>query len=211
VMEIPDDRPLPATAFERQRVLVSEAAQLESRGRLRNRGALAAIVTAAIFGALLVAPIGIGSGLLDLIRDPSLPSEASFRPSVEERHAGQTWTAGLATNGPETCVELRSPSGQRSGSCYSASDLTVLGPIRAYSGGIGDVRFLYGTAAPTVKTLKVVRSDCSVQTLDVAPDGVFLSIDSSSAPSPFALRGYDAAGSLVNSNVLHGSGPSGSC
>ena len=117
-----------------------------------------------------------------------VPDPASFRPSVEQRHAGQTWTAGLAANGRETCVELRSPSGQRSGSCYTASDLTVLGPIRAYSGGIGDVRFLYGTAAPTVKTIKLVRADCSVQTLDVAADGVFLSIDSPSAASPDAER-----------------------
>jgi hypothetical protein len=50
------------------------------------------------------------------------------------------------------------------------------------------VRFLYGTAAPTVKTIKLVRADCSVQTLDVAADGVFLSIDSPSAASPDAER-----------------------
>jgi hypothetical protein len=211
MMEIPDDRPLPRAVFERQRVLVSEAVQLESRGRSRNRGALAAVATATVFGALLVAPLGIGSALLDLIRDPSVPSETSFRPSVEERHAGQTWTAGLATNGPETCVELRSPSGQRSGSCYSASDLAILGPIRAYNGGMRDVRFLYGTVDSSVKSLKLVLADCSVQTLDVAPNGVFLSIDSSSAPAPFAVRGYDAEGSLVSSKVLHGSSPSGSC
>jgi hypothetical protein len=144
-----------------------------------------------------------------------VPEAASFRPSVEERHAGQTWTAGLATNGPETCVELRSPSGQRSGSCYSASDLAVLGPIRAYSGGIGDVRFLYGTAAPTVKTLKLVRSDCSVQTLDVAPNGVFLNIDASSAASPYKVSALAPSGDLIASTVLRGRGvgspPSGAC
>jgi hypothetical protein len=40
-----------------------------------------------------------------------VPDAASFRPSVQDRYAGQTWLAGLSTNGPETCVELRFPGG----------------------------------------------------------------------------------------------------
>jgi hypothetical protein len=211
MMDIPDNLPLPRAAFERQRVVVREAAKLESRGRRRNRRALVAVATATVFAALLVAPFGIGSSLLDLVRDPSVPSETSFRSSVEERYAGQTWSAGLSTNGPETCVELRSPRGQRSASCYAPSDLAILGPIRAYNGGMGEVRFVYGTVDDSMKTLKLVGSDCSVKTLNVASNGVFLSIESPSAPAPFAVRGYDAEGSLVGSKVFHGASTGGSC
>lgn len=144
-----------------------------------------------------------------------VPDAASFRPSVQDRYAGQTWLAGLSTNGPETCVELRFPGGQRSASCYAPSDLAILGQIRAYTGGLGDVRFLYGTAAPTVETIKLVRADCSVQTLDVAGNGVFLSIYSPSAPAPHKVSGIAVSGDVIASQVLLGRGvgspASGAC
>lgn len=163
-------------------------------------------VIAALAG--VIAGVGIARS-----NDPSPPRpsgagiEGSFRPSAEQIYAGKAWTAGVVhRRADESCVEMRTPSGQRSRTCVPTSKVVELGPIRAYSGGVGDIRFLYGAVAPTVKSLTLVRSDCSARELEVSSDGVFLRIDSSAVASPYKLRAFDVVGSAVSSKVLMGRG-----
>lgn len=212
---IPDEIPLPKDAFERQRALIGAytGGQLPLDRRSRNKSALVAVAATALLAVLLVAPaFGIGSHVWDLIGRPSPPTHSSFRASVEQLHAGKTWSAGLATNAlGESCVEMRSPRGQQSATCVPNSKLGELGPIRAYSGGIGDVQFLYGAVAPSVKRLTLVRSDCSTHGLELSSDGVFLRIDHSDISSPYKLKAFDSAGIPISSKVLVGRASSGAC
>jgi hypothetical protein len=75
-MEIPREFALPEDAFARQRSLVETHVVRRRVPRSRRRGLSAAVVAAALLGALLVTPaFGLGDRLLDLFEHPPAPPE----------------------------------------------------------------------------------------------------------------------------------------
>jgi hypothetical protein len=75
-MEIPREFALPEDAFARQRSLVETHVVRRRVPRARRRGLSAAVVAAALLGALLVTPAsGLGDRLFDLLERPAAPPE----------------------------------------------------------------------------------------------------------------------------------------
>jgi hypothetical protein len=135
-----------------------------------------------------------------------IPNRAAFTTSIERTFSGTVWRAGVAVNGlGETCLDIRSPGGWQAFTCAHAN---VQEPIRAYTGGTREVGFLHGIAAPNLRGVKVVRSDCSTRELSVAPDGVFLDVYDPAEPTPYKVVGFDAVGEDVASFVFDGRGVS---
>jgi len=75
-MEMPNEFPLPQDAFARQRSLLADHVLRHRPRRSRRRGVSVAVVSAALLGALLVAPaVVLGDRLLDLLQRPAAPPE----------------------------------------------------------------------------------------------------------------------------------------
>jgi hypothetical protein len=84
-MEIPNEFPLPEGAFARQRTLVRAHVLTRRPRRSRRRRVSVAVVTAALLGALLVAPaVGLGDRLLDLLQRPAAPPEVQAHFAANE-------------------------------------------------------------------------------------------------------------------------------
>ena len=176
---------------------------------------LAVAILAGLAGVLAVAAAqSTSDGRPDVVANIP-PREESFTASLKRVVGGRVWQVGRNENAlGYDCVELRSPAGWRAATCFSASSYLQVWNRTSLHRWDGYYSFLYGVAAPGVKNLKVVRSDCSTEELEIT-DGMFLSVYSPSAPRPHTLVTFDRSGSQLDSHVLQGRGagapPSGGC
>lgn len=140
--------------------------------------------------------------------DPDLltPSEESFEAQLTRTLNGKVWTVGSTTNASgQRCIELRAPAGWRSGSCPPAAALSARAIVPTY-GEVGSVAIMYGFAAPEVERLALIRADCSVETLPVSDDGLFMAVDEASVASPWKLQAFNQADKSIATRVLEGAG-----
>ena len=176
---------------------------------------LAVAILAGLAGILAVAAgQSTSDGRPDVVANIP-PREESFTASVKRVVGGRVWQVGRNENAlGYDCVELRSPAGWRAATCFPPARTFRSATVRPYTGGTDTTSFLYGVAAPGIKNLKVVRSDCSTEELEVS-DGMFSSVYSPSAPRPHTLVTFDRSGSQLDSHMLQGRGagapPSGGC
>jgi len=145
-----------------------------------------------------------------------MPLKTTFVGRAVAELDGRKWVLGRSLNAAgERCLELRSPSGWRSGTCLSESQEFAQGPILAYTGGAGEVSFLHGMVSSGIERVEIVNADCSRQALDLSSDGFFVDVVSGSVPAPWQIRGLDSDGEIVSVKTLRGRGAespiSGSC
>jgi len=116
---------------------------------------------------------------------------------------GAAWSAGRINSSlDETCFWIKAPAGWESRSCLPSSYNFDQEPIYAETAGTGEVSILVGVVAPSVKSLKLVRSNCLEHELALSTDRMFFSVSSASDASPYKLYAFDDVGASISSHAL---------
>ena len=139
------------------------------------------------------------------------PAGASRVSTIASASDGGEWSLSTYVNSSsELCFSQSIPGDGRSYSCNTRNAIFANGPLyaawgsRQLPGGdltTWDQAWVLGFAAPEVKTLKLVYTDCSEKSLTLNADGAFQAVvgqsQMHSGSWPYLLRGLGADGSTV--------------
>ncbi len=119
------------------------------------------------------------------------PTRLDTRPATRvDQHVpssvdGRLWSVQTFRNAAdELCLFLLMPEGDKSGTCYANQDLSEAGPILVRAGARQNPGnrsswnsvWVWGLTSPEVKSLTLVRSDCTRVPVRLDRDHVFLHV-----------------------------------
>ncbi len=176
-------------------------------------GALVAVGLSAGLTAANPGEAGLGAAEVLSARDHAAQRAATtMTTSVTAMLQGKPWIAGKYSTGMgETCIEIRSPEGWRSGGCMAAEGGANQKPLDLITGRTPSVTYVIGLVRRDVDHVEVTTRDCVRNTARVA-DNVLLHVlpNASSKAGPYRVVAEDAVGSVIETVTLpgeQGSGP----
>jgi hypothetical protein len=151
-----------------------------------KKGYVVVLVVVAVAVGALVGVTRAGStdrASVSEARHDAAERAQALAPQVQHVLDGEAWGAAKYTNDlGESCVEIRSPAGWRSGRCAPAGrvpEVTV--------GGTTTHTYVYGVVPSAVNAVEIIADDCSVVRAKVR-DGVVLHVTSADRSAPAIVR-----------------------